>query len=1783
MSTVSTVVAVCLAVFLVVDMSLAYTTRNEIKLVDNGYEDILVAIGESVPVSESGNMIRRIKTFFKLASHDLFQATYQRVYFRNITILVPKSWGSSTSYDAATTETFSSANVVIDGPEMETPTTWTYGECGQPGEYIQIPIGFTTVNHLHSPLSLALILHSPLSLAIILHAPLSLALILLSPLSLALILHFPLSLALILHYPLSLALILHSPLSLALIIHSPLFVALILHSPLYLALILHSPLSLALILHSPLSLALILHSHLSLALILHSPLSLALIIHSPLFVALILHSPLYLAFILHSPLSLAIILHSPLSLALILHSPISLALILHSPLSLALILLSPPSLALILHSPLSLALILHSPISLALILHSPLSLALILHSPLSLALILHSPLSLALILHSPLSLALILHSPLSLALILHSPLSLAFILHSPLSLALILHSPLSLALILHSPLSLALILHSPLSLALILLSPPSLALILHSPLSLALILHSPLSLALILHSPLSLALILHSPLSLALILHSPLSLALILHSPLSLAPILHSPLSLALILLSPPSLALILHSPLSLALILHSPLSLALILHSPLSLALILHSPLSLALILLSPPSLALILHSPLSLALILHSPLSLALILHSPLSLALILHSPLSLALILHSPPTPTKSFFTQSSNLSLGLSLLLPPSTPSATIVHEWGHLRWGLRDEYPVPGKPRFYHSSENKVTAVKCGKHMIGSHVDHVTRKECELLEDTGLPSHTCCFVPHSSPGVKASLMFFHNVTEVTTFCDNNENNLETLHNDEAPSVHNDLCDRKSAWEIMREHADFRGGNSPAINTTQVSDPTFRLVQAKSKRLVLVLDVSGSMSTTSNGVSRIDKLYRTSADYLNKVIPTGYSVGIVTFSSSASIAASLIEVTSETARKQLVAKLPISTAGNTGIGSGLLRGVDVLEFDGGVASGGILILVSDGQENKPPMMADVTPTLVSKGVIVNTILISDNADQKLVELAAFTKGKSFFDSGSSDSTELQSAFRETVKDSDSEAPGAASVELLLETVSVSSKEEVNRSVSIDSSIGRDTEFTFTYTGSTFPLDVLVTSPSGLNYTVDGPNGRHDSANKQLTISINETEIGVWTVVIRNPGTVSTAVQLFITSKAPTDDSYPLTVRAFLSQQKIDFHDSSSLKLIVRAEVKQGYSPLIGAKVEVKAGTSPWKLMKDDGLGVDVLKDDGYYSAILLSFQKNGFNSVKVRATAKGGNDTRLVTRAGSRAFVPFLVNGTSSIVQFVPFVSLSNSSTSSIGQFAPFVSLPNSSTSSIGQFVPFVSLPNSSTSSIGQFVPFVSLPNSSISSIGQFVPFVSLPNSSTSSIGQFVPFVSLPNSSTSSIGQFVPFVSLPNSSTSSIGDTELGPTYETVEGFDRTADAGVVNVANLDLNTDPKAVYPFPPAKVTDLQVIGMSYENETVTLQWTSVGDYEEQETASSYDIRFTTDIKQLLYSFENATQLNDSDILVGNLSSPLTPSETENFVIRFPEDFNNGTLFIGLKVIHSNTDRVSKVSNIVSAALVHVPPKYPPTTTIEPDYTTEEDTTTEDTTTREPTTEPDETTSIDSTTIETTTQPQDTTTVDSTTTEHTTQPVETTTSATTIIEPTTQPDETITSVAAIEEPTTESHYPSSTSTSTNQTLTEKKANSGVSEKAVFAIKLSIGIAVPLMFLIALPLMIRSVRGTRGTMGTERGQHSSRGELHTNDQYVLPYTIPKANRPTGPRYTRDVSACYLPQTSPYHQQIYGGPPFNPRRYNGAGVFEPQPDY
>ncbi|KAI0218857.1 Calcium-activated chloride channel regulator 4 [Lamellibrachia satsuma] len=726
--------------------------------------------------------------------------------------------------------------------------------------------------------------------------------------------------------------------------------------------------------------------------------------------------------------------------------------------------------------------------------------------------------------------------------------------------------------------------------------------------------------------------------------------------------------------------------------------------------------------------------------------------------------------------------------------------------------GHLRWGLRDEYPVDGYPGFYRDPDREVAAVKCGKYMKGRHVDYVTGDVCTLDRTTGLPTRTCYFKPDIDAGVQASLMFYHNVTGVWTFCDNDKTDPDTLHNDEAPNIHNDLCNGRSAWEVMRDHEDFRNGNSPAIDRSQKVDPTFRIVQAKNQRIVMVMDVSGSMDKkNSAGVTRLQRLRQTVAEFLLKAVPTGYSVGLTIFSDDGLTVAPLTEITSQSVREQLVAKLPVSTIGGTEIGRGLLQGVDVLEANGASAGGGILILVSDGQESGGyPTMSDVTPGLVSKGVVVHTVLLTNEAANGMIQLAADTNGRSFYDSGLSVSTELLSAFRSSVTGDDSAAPGAAPVEVFLQPVTVDAGSVVIKYVPIDSSIGRDTEFVFSYVGTTFPLYVVVTSPRGQNYT-----GHSNDATKQMTISLNNTnEAGRWTVMLNNPTSTTVVTQLLVTSKAPSDDSYPIKTAVSLSHQQLNYNDETTFKLIVTTEVKRGYAPVIGAKVEVQAGSMPWRPMNDGGLGVDAVRGDGYYTTFLFNFPNDGKYPVRVRATAAQGT-ARIQTGGGSRAFrLPTAVNRKAS-----------------------------------------------------------------------------------------------------------------------------GPTYEDVQSFERTAAAGLIKVSNRLSHPDLRELYPFPPGKVKDLKIIETSYEEKTVTLQWTAVGDFEELETASSYDIRYSSDIKVLRHSFENATQLGESDVMSGKLNSPANASEHETFVIRFPAVFEDKTLFFGLKVNHS-ASRISDVSNVVSAALV---------------------------------------------------------------------------------------------------------------------------------------------------------------------------------------------------------------------------------------------------
>ena len=79
------------------------------------------------------------------------------------------------------------------------------------------------------------------------------------------------------------------------------------------------------------------------------------------------------------------------------------------------------------------------------------------------------------------------------------------------------------------------------------------------------------------------------------------------------------------------------------------------------------------------------------------------------------------------------------------------------------------------------------------------------------------------------------------------------------------------------------------------------------------------------------------------------------------------------------------------------------------------------------------------------------------------------------------------------------------------MLVETMHIDPGEELNRTVTIDESVGRDTKFMFSYLRSPPTLDFKVISPRGQLYTLNGPNRYSLDGANMLGIRIeNTTEV-------------------------------------------------------------------------------------------------------------------------------------------------------------------------------------------------------------------------------------------------------------------------------------------------------------------------------------------------------------------------------------------------------------------------------------------------------------------------------------------------------------------------------------------------------------------------------------------------------------------------------------------------------------------------------------------------
>ncbi|XP_052784082.1 calcium-activated chloride channel regulator 4A-like isoform X2 [Mya arenaria] len=559
-------------------------------------------------------------------------------------------------------------------------------------------------------------------------------------------------------------------------------------------------------------------------------------------------------------------------------------------------------------------------------------------------------------------------------------------------------------------------------------------------------------------------------------------------------------------------------------------------------------------------------------------------------------------------------------------------------SVIVHEWGHLRWGLFDEYAQQDHTRFY-QHDGKWEPTRCtakveGRVGFGFRCgDSQSLKYCDVNNASRSMFGKCRFCPSISQSANTSIMSFQLVQSIAMFCDKDEPATPEWqrHNRRAPTMQNKMCKGKSAWEVMREHEDFSNGASPVLTEDTDTSPEFVIIQEAEAKRVLVLDISSSM----NGESRIEHLHDAGVYVLQEVLRNGSWLGIVWFSRSATQKNEIVQITDDSVREKLIQKLPSNGRGGTCIGCGISLAIQMLEATFTSMKGCEIILMSDGKDGNANQLTTATQKAISNGVVITAVSISQAADPRMINIASDTGGKHFtyLDRGR---ISFAAVFSEAVSGLVTETDNQA-LTILSESLRVPS-DRLHFTFQIETGLGESTS-----------ISVLTSLNVILNMTFVGTESYFEYSNvgKSLTWTVEHLKPGEYivTVISSNHHTWD-----YIVKSLPSEP-HPILVTSRLSTTKFDFSLQSADLPVLYVDVTKGKAPVVGAIIEahVEASSNLCTLSpKDNGQDPDSLEGDGTYSVYLLpKCLTNGRLNVRVLVNGQANGTSVIKSINGASA--------------------------------------------------------------------------------------------------------------------------------------------------------------------------------------------------------------------------------------------------------------------------------------------------------------------------------------------------------------------------------------------------------------------------------------------------------------------------------------------------------------------------------------------------------
>ncbi|XP_063971645.1 calcium-activated chloride channel regulator 1-like [Lytechinus pictus] len=148
--------------------------------------------------------------------------------------------------------------------------------------------------------------------------------------------------------------------------------------------------------------------------------------------------------------------------------------------------------------------------------------------------------------------------------------------------------------------------------------------------------------------------------------------------------------------------------------------------------------------------------------------------------------------------------------------------------------------------------------------------------------------------------------------------------------------------------------------------------------------------------------------------------------------------------------------------------------------------------------------------------------------------------------------------------------------------------------------------------------------------------------------------------------------------------------------------------------------------------------------------------------------------------------------------------------------------------------------------------------------------------------------------------------------------------------------------RTSSGGVFKVHSYTANPSDTIA----PSRIQDLISESFSYDNSTVTLVWTAVGDDMDHGTAYSYELRYSTNFSEVRDDFNRSHLASQEQVLYGNLSHVNASGTTESVTIILPQKGEDIVYYFGIRA-WDESENGGDLSNIVSLSIRFIPVALP--------------------------------------------------------------------------------------------------------------------------------------------------------------------------------------------------------------------------------------------